>query len=203
VRLGQIVVLNGTPRAGKSTLARTIQERFHGVWMNLGVDVVKENMTPARYQPGIGLRPGEPHHPVAPLVPIFYAALYEAIAAHSRLGLNVVADVGHHDPTILADCARRLSGLPALFVGVRCPLEVVLERRRATWGPEAAGAPGASVPPPVLAWQRDVHVPGIYDLEVDTSVLTPDGCADAVAARLADERPPTAFERLRAPAARP
>jgi chloramphenicol 3-O phosphotransferase len=193
---GQIIVLNGTPRAGKSTLAQAIQDRFDGPWMKLGVDVVKEAMTPARYQPGIGLRPGERDHPVAPLVPVFYAALYESIAAHSRLGLNVVADVGHHDAAVLRDCARRMAGLPALLVGVRCPLEVVLERRRATWGADAAGAPAGEVPAPVLAWQRDVHVPGIYDVEVDTSLLSPEECADAIAARLADGRGATAFAHL-------
>jgi chloramphenicol 3-O phosphotransferase len=193
---GQIVILNGTPRAGKSSIAGVIQETFPGPWMKLGVDTVKEAMTPARYQPGIGLRPGEPSHPVAPLVPVFYAALYESIAAHSRLGLNVVADTGHHDAGILADCARRLAGLPALFVGVRCPLEVILERRRATWGAGAAGSPEDPVPAPVLAWQREVHVPGIYDLEVDTSLLTPEECANAISGRLSDGPPPTAFRRL-------
>src|SRR5439155_10265803 len=80
-------------------------------------------------RPGMGLRPGEEGHEIAPLVPVFYAALYESIAAHSRSGLNVVADVGHHDQKILADCARRLSELPVLFVGVRCPIDVVMERR--------------------------------------------------------------------------
>jgi chloramphenicol 3-O phosphotransferase len=30
-------------------------------------------------------------------VETFYLALYDFIAAHSRLGLNVVAYVGHHD----------------------------------------------------------------------------------------------------------
>ena len=196
--VGQIVILNGPPRAGKSSIARAIQEIFDGPWMQLGVDVVKERMTPPRYQPGIGLRPGEPDHPVAPLVPTFYAALYESIAVHSRLGLNVVADVGHHDKDVLADCARRLSGLPALFAGVRCPLDVILERRRATWGAGAAGTARGPVPPPVLAWQRDVHIPGIYDLEVDTSLLTPEECAEAIRARLADGRPATALARLAA-----
>ena len=31
-----------------------------------------------------------------PLVPAMYAAVYESIAAHSRLGLNVVSDFGPH-----------------------------------------------------------------------------------------------------------
>ena len=35
---------------------------------------------------------------------------------------------------ILRTCARQLQGLPVLFVGVRCPVEVAMERRRATWG---------------------------------------------------------------------
>ena len=92
---GQIVLLNGATRAGKSSIAASIQERDSGLWMNVGVDVARA-MTPPRHQPGIGLRPGEDRHPAAPVVPMLYAALYESIAAHSRLGLNVVADVGHH-----------------------------------------------------------------------------------------------------------
>src|SRR3954469_19628739 len=135
---GQIVILNGTPRSGKSSIAGVIQETFDGVWMNLGVDRFMQ-MTPARYQPGIGLRPGGERPDLEPLIVVLYRAMYEAIAAHSRLGLNVVVDVGHHDAYsaprgILAHCARQVSGLPVLFVGVRCPIEVVMERRLATWG---------------------------------------------------------------------
>jgi chloramphenicol 3-O phosphotransferase len=33
---GQIVILNGTPRSGKSSIATMIQDTFDGVWMNLG-----------------------------------------------------------------------------------------------------------------------------------------------------------------------
>src|SRR5438034_6866321 len=111
---GQIVVLNGAPRSGKSSIAAAIQARFDGVWLNLGVDVFVREVTPPRYRPGLGLRPGEEDHPVAPLVPVLYAAMYDSIAAHSRAGLNVVVDVGHYDRAILADSARRLWGLPVL-----------------------------------------------------------------------------------------
>ena len=54
---GQIIILNGTPRSGKSSIAAVIQERFEGLWMNMGVDHFMQ-MTPTQYQPGIGLRPG-------------------------------------------------------------------------------------------------------------------------------------------------
>jgi chloramphenicol 3-O phosphotransferase len=167
--------------------------------MNLGVDVAARAMTPPRYQPGIGLRPGEPDHPAAPLVQPHYAALYDSIAAHSRAGLNVVAEFGHHDGRILSDCARRVAGLPVLFVGVRCPIEVVMERRKSSpAGSYATGSPEDPVPLPVRRWQHDVHVPGIYDLEVDTSVFSPEQCAEAIRARLQDPAPPTAFEQLAA-----
>ena len=82
-----------------------------------------------------------------PLIVVLYAALYESIAAHSRLGLNVVVDVGHHDcyskpRGILFDCDRRLSGLPVLFVGGRCPVEIIMAGRRKTWSNLAIAAGG-------------------------------------------------------------
>jgi chloramphenicol 3-O phosphotransferase len=130
---------------------------------------------------------------------LLYRAMYEAIATHSRLGLNVVVDVGHHNAYsvprgILPACARLLAGLPVLFVGVRCPIEVVMERRRATWG--TSDADDEPVPAPVRLWQEAVHVPGIYDLEVDTSALSPEACADLIRQRLAAGQPPSAFRRL-------
>src|SRR6266487_3446210 len=128
---GQIVILNGAPRSGKSSIVGVIQETFDGPWMNLGVDVFVREVTPERYRPGMGLRPGEENHELAPLVPVFYAALYDSIAGHSKSGLNVVVDVGHYDPKILKDSARRLTGLPVLFVGVRCPIDVIMQRRNA------------------------------------------------------------------------
>jgi chloramphenicol 3-O phosphotransferase len=202
---GQIVILNGAPRAGKSSIVAAIQETFAGPWMNLGVDVFVRQVTPPRYRPGIGLRPGGERPDLEPFVVLSYRAMYESIAAHSHLGLNVVVDVGHHDAYsesrhILVDCARRLAGLPALFVGVRCPIDAIMQRRNAGQaGREdtyVTGAIADPVPAPVRAWQRDVHIPGIYDLEVDTSLLSPGECAEVIRRRLAEGPPPSALQRL-------
>lgn len=184
---GQIVILNGAPRSGKSSIAAAIQDTFDGVWMNLGVDHFMR-MTPPRFLPGIGLRPGGERPDLEPLVATLYAAMYESFAAHSRLGLNVVVDVGHHDAYsarrgILRICARILAGLPVLFVGVLCPVEVIMERRRAT-GWNTDWSPGDPVPPPVLRWQQAVHDPGIYDLTVDTSLLSTEQCVVSVRERM-------------------
>ncbi len=202
---GQIVILNGAPRAGKSSIAVAIQETFDGPWMNLGVDTFGLCVTPPRFWPGVGLRPGGERPELEPLIPLFFAAMYESFAAHSRLGLNVVADIGHHDAHsrplgILADCARRLAGLPALFVGVHCPIDVIMERRNAGQaGREGLYTVGTSedpIPAPARRWQEEVHRPGIYDLVVDTSLLNPLECAAAIRQHLEDGRSPTAFAKL-------
>lgn len=171
---GQIVVLNGAPRSGKSSIASAMQELAEEPWFNLGVDLMR-TATPPALQPGIGLRPGEPDHPTAAVLPTMFSALYESVAAHARLGLNVVVDVGHHDEAILADCLHRLDGLRVLFVGVRCPIDTNVERRRATGLPDD----------PELAqrWEDAVHGHA-YNLEVDTSQLTPQECAAAILATL-------------------
>jgi len=197
---GKIVILNGVPRAGKSSIATAIQNSFDGVWINLGVDRYKA-MIPERYQPGIGLRPGGEGPHLEPLVQTMFRALYESIATHSRLGLNVVADTSHHDNYSkplgnLTQGARILRGLPVLFVGVRCPIEVVLERRLATLG--KGYEEDGSIPAPVQRFQRDVHLPGIYDLEVDTSILTPEASAARIREALDNRPSPSAFERIAA-----
>ncbi len=51
--LGRIVILNGVPRAGKTSIVRVIQDTFEGVWTNLGVDVFAGGATPKRYQPEV------------------------------------------------------------------------------------------------------------------------------------------------------
>lgn len=202
---GQIVILNGAPRSGKSSIVTVIQETFDGPWMNLGVDTFVRHVTPKRYGPGIGLRPGGERQDLEALVPVLFAAMYESIAAHSRLGLNVVVDAGHHDAyahrrQILADSAQRLEGLPVLFVGVRCPIEVIMKRRNAGQagreGVYATGSKAEPIPPPVRLWQREVHIPGIYDIEVDTSLLSPQECAEVIRRRLEDGPPPSAFRQL-------
>jgi chloramphenicol 3-O phosphotransferase len=201
---GWVVVLNGAPRSGKSSIAAVIQETFDGPWMNLGVDVFSRCVTPPRYRPGMGLRPGGERPDIEAIIPALYAAFYDSVAAHSRQGLNVVADVGHHEAysaplRVLPEAARRLHGLPALLVGIRCPVEVIMRRRdRGQAGREGryvTSGPDGEIPAPVLRWQHHVHRPGVYDLEIDTSAVSPEAAAAIIRDRLAGP-PPAAFRRL-------
>lgn len=194
---GRIVILNGAPRAGKSSIATAIQNSFEGIWINLGVDSYMK-MIPEKYQPGIGLRPGGERPDLEPFIVTMYLALYESIAVHSRLGINVIADVGHHNSystplRILPHCAKILRDYPVLFVGVKCPIETIMERRKNT------GYPGydenGSIRKPILRWQESVHSHGIYDIEVDTSLSTAEEIAEVIRKNL-HECNFTAFKHL-------
>jgi chloramphenicol 3-O phosphotransferase len=195
---GQIVILNGAPRSGKTSIAHALQELGSGEWVNLGVDASMGSL-PEQFRPGIGLRPGGERPDLEERVVTLYADLWDSVAAQARLGLNVVVDVGIHDAysaprQIARDAARRLEGLPVLVVGVRCPIEVIWDRRRESWGQGFEDADDETVAA-VVRWQSAVHHPLDYDLEVDTSSWSPTQCADAIVTRLAGPPGVALFQR--------
>lgn len=149
---GSVVVLNGMPRSGKTSIAKALQGMREQVWINVGLDHHIRTL-PDWLSPGAGLRPFAVAHAgseeererllhIEDHVPGLYAAIYASAAAYARRGFEVVMDVGHHGAysrefTVWTDCARELDGLTYLLVGVQCPLVVIWERREATWGRSA------------------------------------------------------------------
>ena len=197
--VGTILVLSGPSRAGKSTIAARVQDALDGIWMHIGMDLHIQ-ATPHRYKPGIGLRPMRAqdvravegrvsYGDLVDAVPALYAALYGSAAAHARNGLNVVMDVYHHDnyPRTLGtlDIAKReLAGLPSLFIGVKAPLDVIWDRRGQTWG-QHRDTVDEDVRRAVE--MHDAAARALrYDIELDTSVLSPDECVGRIARRLTE-----------------
>lgn len=101
--------------------------------------------------------------------------MHRAIAALAKTGNNVVADHVLLDRHWLSDCLDAFEKLDVVFVGVMCPIEVLeareKERRDRTLG-QARGQAGI------------IHQNCIYDLEVDTSKLSTEACAQQIKARL-------------------
>lgn len=197
--LGTIVVLSGPSRAGKSTIAARIQDALDGIWMHIGMDLHIQ-ATPPRYKPGVGLRPIRPEDvgdvdgrvsyiDLIDAVPALYASLYGSAAAHARNGLNVVMDIYHHDNyskplDTLGIAKRELAGLTTLFVGVNAPLAVIWDRRSQTWGQHQETV-GDDVRRAVEMHDAAARALS-YDIELDTSELSPDECVGRIARRLAD-----------------
>ncbi|HVT42112.1 MAG TPA: hypothetical protein VHD39_03945, partial [Acidimicrobiales bacterium] len=107
---GPVVILNGAPRTGKTSIARAIQDDGGRAWVTLGVDASMA-ATPPSLLPGLGLRPGASRPDLEPVVVRLAAGLFGAIAGHARQGFGVVADLGLHDcyatPRDLLGVARR------------------------------------------------------------------------------------------------
>ena len=105
--------------------------------------------------------------------------MHRTVAALAGAGLDVIVDHVLLEPEWLAECRRLWAGYDVLFVGVRCPLEVVVERERARQDRTIGQAE---------AQFAVIHAAGGYDLEVDTSVLDPGEAARRIAAAVSPAR---------------
>lgn len=198
---GRVIVLNGTSSSGKSTLMRALQARLDGAWLGVGIDTVVFAL-PKRYldQPlwsevfrYVDAEPGADapfRIETGELGRQLVDGLHRMIASLADSGLSVIVDHVLLDADWVADLARRLAGHEVLFVGVRCPREVVVERERArrdrTIGQAAA--------------QVDVvHRAGGYDIEVDTSILSAEAAAEVIARAVEAGLPTRAFAKLTLP----
>lgn len=179
-----IVLLNGAPRAGKSSIAEAMRLAMPGRWAIFGVDVFIREVLPPELRPGIGLRPFVPGDEevaarLGPEVPRLYGAFHDAIAALDGAGMDVIADVGYHDGYAkpVEDARRAFAGRDVIFVGVHCAIETIMARRRSS--PEGVYIDSAdgSIPPAVVRWQSEVHLGRSYDVEVDTTSTSAEDCA--------------------------
>lgn len=175
-RPGRVIFLNGTSSAGKTTLARAIQEESDEPYLYWGIDtlfaMVPEKWAGARGGPlsfeGFRYDRSERDEDGRQLITVRYgdvgrrmlAAACASVAELALKGCNVVVDEMLLDPDLLADWLQALSGVEVCLVGVYCPLDV-LEEREAARGNPAGLARGHL---------RTVHAhEARYDLKVDTS----------------------------------
>jgi chloramphenicol 3-O phosphotransferase len=192
---GNIIILNGTSSSGKSTLAAALQASIDGPSLNAGIDRFIF-MLPHRYlnaplwyevyeyswpeNGGLIIKGG-------PMGRRLMMAMNHALVAMAHDGFALVVDHVFIEREWLRDCVETLAGLDVLFVGVRCPLEVLEQRERERQDRTLGHA---------RAQFDVVHARMIYDVEVDTSVSSPDENAQLILQRRA-LGPPTAFPLLR------
>ncbi len=149
--------------------------------MNIGVDNYMR-MIPEQFLPGIGLRPGRERPDLEDMICRMYLSMYSSIAAHCANGLNIIADVGHHDDyatgmRMFERCMDIIADYDVLKVGVYCPLDCIVSRRIETSYP---AMDGDEVARPVINWQQTIHTDKRYDLTVDTSAQTPNECMELI-----------------------
>ncbi len=188
VNPGKIIILNGTSSSGKTCIVRVLQNILVEPYLEAGIDKFIW-MLPPRYleRPlwddvlGLADHAGAAGHTLV-------AGMHQAIEALSHMGNNVIADHVLVEPAWLSDIASRLYELPAYFIGVRCPLEVLENREKQRKNRTLGQA---------RLQYHLVHIPGIYDLEVDTSRFTPEECAAQIKTLIDLGQPPTAFRQIK------
>ncbi|TIM46357.1 chloramphenicol phosphotransferase [Mesorhizobium sp.] len=177
----RIILLNGVGSAGKSSIAKALQtmttEPFLHVQMDAFIDMLPEALQDdaagfayevieesGKFQ--VVIR-------VGPVGERTLRGMRHAIAAMAGQGNNLIVDDVLCGGEI-SEYLRLLSGFDLRLVGVFAPLDVL----------EAREIQRADRLPGLARWQYDrVHKDIGYDLEIDTSTLTPLECARRIKAK--------------------
>jgi len=198
---GTIIILNGTSSAGKSSIARELQAILDEPYLLTGVDhflrqlphsylVYSDGVTPSSADGWLLVFRDGAMNELPRIGSMGYRALagmYAAIGAWAASGNHAIVEDAIYDPRVLKSAVNALHRLPAFFVGVRCDLEVAMQRERER-GDRALG--GAKV------FHEHVHAHGIYDFEVDSTTATASECAQQIRAWLATAPQPYALRQL-------
>ncbi len=197
---GSVILLNGTSSAGKTTLARTIQEVSPTPVQHIALDQFRDGM-PGRYR-GMNSHDDEPGSRGLNVVPVngvtqlrfgdvgrlTLRGMRRAAAAFAATGIDVVIDDLLLEMDFLRDYLEVFAGFDVTFTGVYCDLETLRAREQARPG---------RFPGTAEAHLEQVHEGCEYDLTVHTAELSPRECAERVLAASRDLHNPSAFERMR------
>lgn len=200
---GNIIFLNGSSSAGKTTLAVMLQQLLPEPYQHIALDQFRDGM-PGRFR-GLNAPEGTPGALGLNVVPVemngelitriafgahgeqVLRGMRRAVAAFARAGNHVIVDDLLFKPEYLHDYAMAFTGLDAWLIGVRCSLDEVNRRESHRSG---------RFPGTARSHFDEVHAHGAgYDLEVDTSHARPRACAEQIIERLSD--PPQVLNRLR------
>ena len=141
--------------SGKTSIAKLLQQRLPGAFMHVPLDAFIDMLPP--HDLPIFKRMADGYH--------------RSIKALSDAGNPVIVDHVLVREDWTHQCAELLSDRYVLFVGLTCPIEE-LERRELLRDVKRQGFARSQI--------EFIHKGKRYDLEIDTSLLTPEQAADEV-----------------------
>ena len=184
---GTTIFLNGTSSAGKTSLAHALQEVMSEPYVHVALDQFRDGL-PDKFR-GLNAAPGTNGHQGLNVVPVsredkpyteiqfgetgrrMLKGMRRAMAAMAREGNNIIIDDILLERSFLLDYVQVFTGLRVVFVGVRCPLNVINAREKARPG---------RFPGTAYGHYHSCHKDHQYDIEVDTSEYSPRECARQV-----------------------
>jgi len=160
--VGRIVLFNGPPSSGKTSLVRSLQRKIAEPWFHLSLDDFRSGYSNQWWDNDDGM--------LFDRVMASYLASLRQIALS---GIDLLAEAVI-TPIRQSMYAKVFGELPIVLVGVRWPLEIAVERE----GNRTDRQRGPIELPD--ADYAAVHSGLVYDFEVDTSRESPDELATKV-----------------------
>ena len=162
---GKIIFLNGVSSSGKSTLAKTLQDRLSEPFYLLANDIFTDDpVCPVKF---VDMDANETYQKAL-------TGMYHAVRAFSDAGINTIVDdvlLKEDGYDRLKQCVELFHEYPALFVHVTCPVDEL--RRREEDRTDRWVGMGES--------QFAILTPqDTYDITVDTYKDSKEDCADRV-----------------------
>lgn len=186
---GRVVLLNGAPSSGKTTIARALWEVLEPPHWYRSLDDFRKGYTDHQWDVARGPWSGPGDRPLFRLLVKGYLGALRAmaLAGHHVISESVIL------PSNLETYLEAFDGLSVFLIGVRCPLDVAERRERS----RAAAERHHGEPIDLRVPEFDlVHAHGAYDIEVDTAVTSVADAVRLIRSRL--DSPPAAFHALRA-----
>ena len=150
---GNIIFVHGASSSGKSTIARGIQARIELPFWHISIDHLRDSgvLPMARFKSGefdwkAARKP-------------FFDGFHQSLAAYAAAGNNLIIEHILDTDGWLDDLVRLFRPFDVFFVGVHCPLPLLIERETAR-GDRPAGSAEQDF--------HTVHVGKSYDFEVSS-----------------------------------
>ncbi|KXF80475.1 chloramphenicol phosphotransferase CPT family protein [Enterovibrio coralii] len=163
--LPQIIVLNGTGSAGKTSLAKELIEMLKVQYLNFSIDSVLYALPTSDLQKmmeGKAITRDGYHYPT------LVEGYHQAARGLAKTGCNLVLDNAWGIDREKLDMLDSLEGFEVCLVGVKCHL-VVASLREKERGDRAIGLAESEY--------NLVHQHLRYDVEIDTTQQTPEAAA--------------------------
>jgi chloramphenicol 3-O phosphotransferase len=150
------IVLHGTTSAGKSSLAKALQDHAEVPVFHVSMDAFVQMSRRRDMRSDAELDQALVLHQIN-----LCSTLRRVAASH----FDIILDLILQDDAKFAACLEALSSRPTFIIGVHCPLEV-LEVRERDRGDRASGLARSQFGHP--AYERE------YSMKLDTSIITPE-----------------------------
>jgi len=181
----QLILLNGTSSAGKSSIVKCLQEKLQKPYLDMGLDKFLY-MLPDQYMKQPLWKEVWDHTSVGELGNRLMSGMHHSMRAMINRGNLVLADHVLIEKNWVSELAELFHDQSAYFIGIQCPLDVI-EKREIDRKDRTLGSARLQFPV--------VHQWCEYDLSLDSSITTPERSADMIIEFLASRKPPTGFTK--------